>query len=308
METDRIIEFKVLSEELNFRKAAARLAMSQSSLSRHIDDLEHQIGFRLFIRDRHRVSLTPQGVKLLPEVTDLPERLLHAIETARPSPPVASTPMVRLSYGRTRGLELVELALSALHAGTRAIEVSLIQSGADQIVPSLINMDVDLAFIRPPVPSSALRSRLLVDELLGAVMREDNPLAASPTISISDLMDHPFISVREPSGIPVVDSLSATMKGRGLTPHNIVSEADSITSMFLLVESGLGIGLARQAVFRRANTPGLVIRTIDPALPGIPLCVAWRTQHEADAVLELVDVIVACRSRLGTGYRIAPDA
>jgi DNA-binding transcriptional LysR family regulator len=164
-----------------------------------------------------------------------------------------------------------------------------------------------LALVRPPVPIGLLHSRFLAEELLGAVMREDHLMAAAPKVSIDELLAAPFITVRSRSGIPAVASLSATMKRRDLTPRNIVAEADSITSMFLLVESGLGIGLARQAVFRRANVPGLVIRTIAPPLPGIPLHLAWRKDPVSPSVGSLMELIVQCRTQLGSGYRIADD-
>jgi DNA-binding transcriptional LysR family regulator len=307
METDRIVEFQILSEELNFRKAAERLALSQSSLSRHIDDLEHQLGFRLFVRDRHHVSLTSEGVKFLAEVTDLPDRLRQAIESARPTPDPSTDQMVRLGYGRTRGLELVELALATLRLGTHPIEVGLVQGGSEPIIRSLVAGELDLAFIRPPIPTGSLQGRPLVDELLGAVMREDHPMASVPTITMQEILTQPFIAVRPPSGIPVVDSLGATLRGLEMKPANIVSEADSVTSMFLLIESGLGIGLAREAVFRRANIPGLVIRSIFPPLPGIPLHLAWREQHMTPSVRCLMDLIVDCRARLGTGYRLSDE-
>jgi DNA-binding transcriptional LysR family regulator len=308
VETDRIVELQILSEELNFRKAAERLAMSQSSLSRHIDDLEHQLGFRLFVRDRHQVSLTPEGAKFLAEVTDLPDRLLQAIESARPARSPSTSQMVRLGYGRTRGLELVELALAALRLSTRPIEVGLVQGGSQQMIRSLSDGEIDLAFVRPPIQASSLEDRPLVDELLGAVMREDHPLASTPTIPMQEILTQPFIAVRQPSGIPVVDSLGATLRGLELAPRNIVSEADSVTSMLLLIESGLGIGMAREAVFRRANIPGLVIRSIAPPLPGIPLHLAWRNDEVTPPVSYLTELIVECRAQLGSGYRLSDES
>lgn len=58
--------FVVLAEELNFRRAAARIHLSQPALSAQIRALEQAIGFALFYRTTRRVDMTAAGVALLP--------------------------------------------------------------------------------------------------------------------------------------------------------------------------------------------------------------------------------------------------
>ena len=64
MNTERLFEFQILSQTLHYGKAAARMYISQSVLSRHIKDLEDELGVRLFERSSHNVSLTPAGAAL----------------------------------------------------------------------------------------------------------------------------------------------------------------------------------------------------------------------------------------------------
>jgi hypothetical protein len=61
MDSDRLNEFIVLAEKLNYSKASKMLFISQSVLSRHIMDLEEELGVRLFDRDYRNVSLTSAG-------------------------------------------------------------------------------------------------------------------------------------------------------------------------------------------------------------------------------------------------------
>lgn len=63
MKLDYLREFVILSEELNFSFAAARLFISQSALSRHISILEAEIGGKLLERSTHSVELTPLGMQ-----------------------------------------------------------------------------------------------------------------------------------------------------------------------------------------------------------------------------------------------------
>ncbi len=79
----RLHAFVVVAEELHFRRAANRLMMAQSPLSRIIQKLEHDLGAQLFVRNRHSVRLTAAGTVLLDDARDLLRRAKIAVERAR---------------------------------------------------------------------------------------------------------------------------------------------------------------------------------------------------------------------------------
>lgn len=71
MNTGRIYEFLVLAKLLNFSKAADALYISQSVLSKHIQELEEELGSPVLIRNTHGVALTEAGKVLLKEAPEL---------------------------------------------------------------------------------------------------------------------------------------------------------------------------------------------------------------------------------------------
>ena len=85
MDINRLEEFVVLADCLNYSKAANLLFLTQPVLSRHISDLEKTLGTQLFIRDTHKVALTPIGelaVHELGGVVDAYHNAMRNIKTA----------------------------------------------------------------------------------------------------------------------------------------------------------------------------------------------------------------------------------
>jgi hypothetical protein len=79
----RLQAFVAVAEELHFRRAAERLMMAQSPLSRMIKSLEHDIGVALFVRSRRSVKLTAAGEAMVDDVRELLECAARTVERAR---------------------------------------------------------------------------------------------------------------------------------------------------------------------------------------------------------------------------------
>ena len=79
MTTERLQEFLVLSQTLNYGKAAKKLYLTQSVLSRHISDLEKEVGVPLLKRDSHHVALTPAGRYFANKAAELDSQYADAL-------------------------------------------------------------------------------------------------------------------------------------------------------------------------------------------------------------------------------------
>jgi DNA-binding transcriptional LysR family regulator len=75
--------FLAVAEELHFTRAAQRLHLSQPPLSRHIKELEQELGVTLFQRTRRSVTLTDAGRAYEQRVHSILSQLEQAREEAR---------------------------------------------------------------------------------------------------------------------------------------------------------------------------------------------------------------------------------
>jgi DNA-binding transcriptional LysR family regulator len=78
MDLTQIRYFATVAETLNFREAARRHDVSQSSVSRQIGDLEEQLGVTLFSRNNRNVSLTEEWASFLPYAMDMQRTAANA--------------------------------------------------------------------------------------------------------------------------------------------------------------------------------------------------------------------------------------
>lgn len=83
MTTERLFELLVLSRTLNYSQAAKKLFISQSILSRHIQELEKELSVTLFERNTHSVILTDAGRLLIKNAADITVKFDAAVSRVR---------------------------------------------------------------------------------------------------------------------------------------------------------------------------------------------------------------------------------
>lgn len=187
--------FLAVAEELHFGRAAEKLHVSPSSISEHVATLEHRIGKTLFNRTSRSVTLTEDGVRLLP----LAQRAVSAMDEVvawAKSDAERTSIRVGLAVFSTQ----FRAIYAAAHQGMPEIDWQITQLGFADPFRAVLDGDVDCALIpaAAPLPRRILATPLWADSCV-LIVAETHRLADRTAVGVSELLDETFITVGDAS-------------------------------------------------------------------------------------------------------------
>jgi DNA-binding transcriptional LysR family regulator len=279
--------FVAVAEELHFSRAAERLHVSQPALSKQVRQLERELRFPLFRRDRRRVELTAAGEALLPAarrlLTDWEAALAEA--SARAS---EEGKVLQVGFQTSVGGGLyqdIAARFAELHPDWR-LELRL-HAWSDP-TGGLLDRSADVAFLWLPAGAEeTVDVRLLRNERRFVALPAEHRLARRKALQLADLLDEPFVALPEEAG-PLRDYWLALDEREG-RPAQIGAEAATPDEAFEAVATGHGVVLIAEGNTTIYARPGIVYRPVIDLTP-CQLAVAWRRGDRRAAVRELVSV------------------
>ena len=163
--------FLAVAEELHFGRAAARLYISQPSLSNQIQKLEHGLGTPLFVRTSRHVELTVAGRAFLDEARLVLAAMERAVERARlAGAGVAGT--VRLGYAPPASFETLGALLAAVANDSPNMTVVPSEHFSAEIPGRVVAGEIDVGLALHPERMSGVESEPLRVEPVAAVLSE----------------------------------------------------------------------------------------------------------------------------------------
>ena len=279
--------FVAVAEELHFSRAAERLHVSQPALSKQIRQLEQQLRFPLFRRDRRRVELTAAGEALLPRA----RRLLAAwdaslAEAGTRASDEAKLLRVGFQTSVAGGLyQAVVARFGELHPDWR-LELRM-QPWTDT-TGGLLDRSSDVAFVWLPTGADdVVEVRPVRTERRFVALPTGHRLARRKALQMSDLLDEPFIALPEESG--ALRDYWLALDERSGRPANIGAEVATPDETWEAVASGRGVHLMAESAVEVYGRPGIVCRPVIDLAP-CQFAVAWRRDENRALVHELVRV------------------
>jgi DNA-binding transcriptional LysR family regulator len=258
-----LVEFRHLkyivavAETANFTRAAERLFLAQPSLSKQIKDLEDEIGFPIFIRNRDGVRITPAGQMIIAYAQQALAARVEIITMARAVHKGEVVPL-RLGFSPFVNPELLEFFRDAYGSLFPNCPIHLSGGNSSHILQRLEQETLDAALLPMPVDGPDWVTQQLARDPLVVCMRTDDALARAREVSISDLSANLKI-FRDPEiHPPAHDRLVEMLTEIGIDPEASCLAATPADIQWM-VRAGYGVALVGQ---RTILDPGLTTRPI----------------------------------------------
>ena len=279
--------FAVLGDELNYRRAAEKLFISQPALSTAIKQLEHQFGIALFRRNTREVALTDLGAAWLPQVQQALGGI-DAIVTNLVTLSGTRRGLLRLGYLIGTGADLLFRIVRHFEAAYPDVTVEPIEFDFANPTAGLADGSTEVALIRPPVDLPEHRLMILDSESWVACLPRDHRLAERDEVEIAELLDDPIICA--PAAAGSWRDYWMAMDVRGNRPPTIAGVAATYEAETTMVARGLGISFTTSSVARFYDRPGITYVPITDR-PQSYTALAWHPgtlSPQADALVRHV--------------------
>ena len=293
IELRQIRYFVTLAEELNFRKAAARLFITQPSLSHQIAVLEASLGVRLFQRDRRLVCLTEAGEALLVDARRL---LLEAdkLQTKAQRLDGNRPTTLRIGFPEFLNRTLIPDMVAAFRRSHPEAKVALSEGYSRALLGELHRAALDIAFIMVPPAEEVgdLELEIVIDEKPGLLLSRHHRLAERSAVPVAALAEEEVLLAERSVNPAIYDLIANWLERAGVRPRFFKVAGPGVYTFdtaLRLIQSGEAVSLAPASMATNLP-PGVLLRPIAGPAPHFRVAAAWSRANRSTLLNEFLDV------------------
>jgi DNA-binding transcriptional LysR family regulator len=273
MEFRHLQTFQAITQEGSFLKAAEKLQYAQSTITLHIQQLEAELGVKLFSHRGKRTELTVAG-RTLQEHAD---QLLHrAANLQQTMTDLVAGEAGHLRMGSIEPVATVHLPATLVqfcqqHPNVRfTLEVGVTQVVSQHVAAGLL----DVAICSPPSANLDLVFELLFQDSVSLLIPETHRLATFNEIPVDSLAGERLILTEK--HCPYRNVLEKALLPYGINPFSGI-EVMSLEALKQMVKCGLGIGVLPVDAIASAPT-STVTRNISELDLNLPVGIVFQPE------------------------------
>ncbi|MEQ3549932.1 LysR family transcriptional regulator [Pseudonocardia nematodicida] len=214
MEVRHLRYFVAVAEEASFSRAAERLGMATSPLSRRIRDLERELGVALFVRDYHRVTPTAAARAILDEARGIVERVDGLASLLPATGGRVATIVVGTAPEVSPGLR--SRLLAALRTERPDLVVRQRPASTAPLLHAVLKGDVDLAFVHGRVQDERLTSLAMESQPIRVVVAQGAGFDDRDAVDLAELAHLPYTYLKASSAPFVARTADALLARHGI--------------------------------------------------------------------------------------------
>ncbi|MQA40852.1 LysR family transcriptional regulator [Rugamonas aquatica] len=241
--------FVEIVEAGSYSRAAEKLYIAQSALSRQIKELEDELQTQLLTRDSRHIELTPAGQLFFERSKRILDDIDHTVVQAR-QVGLGAQGLIRLQHSSSVILTpALTGALSRLLAEFPGVTLEISMAPSEDQTMDIEEGRADIGLIRMPTLRKYphIQVRELATERLVVAVSQHSPLAALDNIELADLHDEAFISIPHKSRGGLSYLVANLCLDQGFFPKQarVLSRKSSQLS---LIEANLGIAIVPECM------------------------------------------------------------
>jgi len=256
--------FIAVAEELNLRRAAERVHIDQTPLSRTIRDLEERWGVTLFFRAQRKLQLTPAGAKLLDHARRLLIRLERTKRAVRATD-IRHREPVRVGVDEAAVQPRLAECLTRWRLAAPDVPVELTEMRATELLTALRSEEVDAGFSFGLPDDNAIAQQPAWSSPVVAILSPEHELAGCEVVSLTELLSFPAIACTETYHPGLFQQMTSILRQHALRPA-IAGEARTLAGCLTRVAAGQGVGVADADHMRALQRHDVVVVPLSESL------------------------------------------
>lgn len=263
--------FLAVAREESVTAAAARLHVTQPTLSKQLMDLEKELGKKLFTRGGRKITLTEEGLYLRNRAREIVELADKTEEEFRAgSESIAGD--VSIGAGETDGMRFLVEVMKGLRETCPALRFHLYSGNSEDVTERLDKGLLDFGLFVGRVELKKYEYlRLPVSDTWGLFMRRDNPLARKNAVTPEDLRRIPLLC----SSQALIQNELSSWLGYPFEELSVIGTYNLIFNASLMVESGMGAAVCIDKLVNVSAGSQLCFRPFKPRFEA-ELTLAWK--------------------------------
>ena len=288
MELRHLRYFVAVGEEQHYRRAAQRLRVAQPALSRQIQDLEDEVGFKLFDRLARGVKISVAGKAFL---TDAVRILQQVNEAALRAKRVASGQSGTLRVGFVESMSwhgVVPDSFLRFREGQPDAELQIQPASSLEQIEAIRSGRLDTGFLFAIATIDPALAQLSVGDLsLRLAAPKGHPLTRMKNLRLRDLRDAAFIWFPRRESPLYYDRLMNECFRGGLKSPHIIQEGLNEATILSLVSCRMGVAFVSEATRWRCPAGVVLLPVTDLKLP-LPFALVWRKDNLSPLLAKFV--------------------
>ena len=231
--------FEVLARVLHFTRASQELNISQPSLSYAMNELEIELGVKLFKKDNRRIGLTVYGERFLPYVTKALSTLDDGVKLVEKMSE-GGQKSLKIGYILSLASSLIPAVIHDIHAAgvDSDLTFNFVEDNSDSIFQMLHDSEIDIAFSTNTAPWA--ESVPVLRQALYLAVSADHPLAERGSVCLDDFIREPLVVLDKQSRLRIDFDEVLTQQD---TIPNIAYEVHNCNAALQYVALNLGVSV-----------------------------------------------------------------